>query len=163
MKQSLLSNALLDLVEKGYTMSKEGILYNPSGKEVKGCDNGKGYLKIGYRYLIYPSLPISFHRIQGYLKFGNKIFEKGMMIRHLDNNSLNNHWDNIGIGTSQDNQLDIPLEKRRIMASSPKYNHQDIINDYKSGMSYKQLMEKYSISSKGTISHIVKKSLASEK
>ena len=41
-----------------------------------------------------------------------------------------------------------------------KYSHEDIRNDYyQNKMTYKQLMEKYKISSKGTISHIINKAI----
>lgn len=55
--------------------------------------------------------------------------------------------------------LDIPLEKRIINASNPTHNHEAIIKDRAEGYTYKQLMEKYGISSKGTISFILNKSL----
>ena len=53
-----------------------------------------------------------FHRFMGYLKFGDEIYTKGMQVRHLDGNPLNNSWDNIAIGTQRDNTYDIPKEKR---------------------------------------------------
>lgn len=39
------------------------------------------------------------HRLQAYQKFGERVFEPRMVVRHLDGNSLNNSWENIGIGT----------------------------------------------------------------
>jgi hypothetical protein len=58
----------------------------------------------------------------------------------------------------------MPKEKRRLNASNPKHKHLSIVKDYYvAGLSYTKLMEKYSIKSKGTISHIVNKSLTAEK
>ncbi len=47
------------------------------------------------------------------------------------------------------------------IAAAKKHDHAAIVADYHNGMTYKQLMQKYGISSKGTISHIIKKSVAS--
>jgi hypothetical protein len=55
--------------------------------------------------------------------------------------------------------LDIPKEQRILNASNPTHDHENIIKDRTLGYTYKQLMEKYGISSKGTISFILNKSL----
>lgn len=99
------------------------------------------------------------HRLQAFQKFGDKTFDKGLVIRHLNGDSTNNTYDNIGIGTPSDNMLDVPKDKRIINASNPIHDHEGIINDRKNGYTYKELMEKYDISSKGTISFIVNKAL----
>ena len=77
----------------------------------------------------------------------------------MNGDSTDNTYDNIGIGTSSDNMMDIPKEKRIINASNPTHDHESIIQDRKNGYSYKELMEKYGISSKGTISFIINKAL----
>ena len=79
-----------------------------------------------------------------------------MVIRHLDGNSLNNKEENIEIGTSSDNMFDIP-EKVRIKKSALAnriYSNElikQIQKDKKLGLSYKDLMKKYNIKSKGTL------------
>lgn len=55
--------------------------------------------------------------------------------------------------------LDIPKEIRVINASNPTHDHEAIIKDRKNGYTYKELMGKYGISSKGTISFIINKAL----
>jgi hypothetical protein len=57
--------------------------------------------------------------------------------------------------------LDIPKEKRILNASNPTYNHEDVIRDKINGLTYKEIMEKHGIKSKGTVSFIVNKSLKS--
>ena len=79
-----------------------------------------------------------------------------MVIRHLDGNSLNNKEENIEIGTSSDNMFDIP-EKVRIKKSALAnriYSNElikQIRKDKELGLSYKDLMKKYNIKSKGTL------------
>lgn len=50
------------------------------------------------------------HRIQAYIKYGVLLYEKGIMVRHLNNNKLDNSWINIAIGTAYDNYHDIPIK-----------------------------------------------------
>ena len=102
------------------------------------------------------------HRLQAYQKFGDEIFKEGVVVRHLDNNSLNNSFDNIAIGTQLDNILDRPSEERLNHAKyassfSQKYNHKEIYNFYMQTKSYKLTMEKFNISSKGVINYIKNK------
>ena len=79
-----------------------------------------------------------------------------MVIRHLDGNSLNNKEENIEIETSSDNMFDIP-EKVRIKKSALAnriYSNElikQIRKDKELGLSYKDLMKKYNIKSKGTL------------
>ena len=96
---------------------------------------------------------IQVHKLQAYQKFGNKVFEKGIQVRHLDNNSLNNSWNNIDIGTQSQNMMDIPKEKRIQKArNNIKYDWSEIDKDRENGMSYKKLTEKYGVK-KGTLSY----------
>ena len=108
------------------------------------------------------SYPVAVHRLQAFQKFGTRMFESGMVVRHLDGNPLNNSVENIEIGTNSDNMMDIPKEVRITKASHPTHVHLMIIEDRKKGYSYSELMGKYNISSKGTISFIIKNSLASK-
>ena len=101
---------------------------------------------------------VKFHRFQGYMKFGEDMFKKGMVIRHLNNIKLDNSWYNIAIGTYSQNVADSPVE----VYSHPKHSHQNIIEDHKKGMSYNAIMKKYNISSKGTVSFIINKSISND-
>ena len=139
--------------DKGYYVNKDGKLFNSSGKELSlnKNNNGGGYLSFNIR--INGSKPTrSFiHKLQAYQKFGEEIF--------IDGNSINNSYDNILIGTQSDNMQDIPSEVRIISSSNPTYNHKDIIESRKFGLTYKEIMTKFGIKSKGTISFILNKSL----
>jgi hypothetical protein len=153
-----IKRVLKEFINLGYTINKNGSIFNPKGKLIKTCVSGN-YLKVGLRILSYESYSLKIHKIQAYQKYGDAIFKKGIVVRHKDGNSLNNSWDNILIGTQSDNMMDIPKEQRILNASNPIHNHEDILKDRNAGLTYKELMEKYNISSKGTISFIINKSL----
>lgn len=63
------------------------------------------------------SFKVYVHRLLAYQKFGDALFTDGIEVRHLDDDSRNNRWDNIGLGTHRQNMLDQSLEKRRAIAA----------------------------------------------
>lgn len=142
----------------GYKVEKDGKCISKTSKELNAY-NTNGYKIINAR-IDKKLIKVPVHRLQAYQKFGNQIYEEGMMIRHLDNNPLNNSWDNLGIGTNSDNMMDQPKEQRIKKASNANKKYSDeLVMEIKayhnSGYSYKEIMEKYNISSKGTISNII--------
>lgn len=147
--------------DKGYYVDKEGRLFNSSGKELSlnKNNNGNGYLSFNIRVNGSKPTRSFIHKLQAYQKFGEEIFKEGIVVRHLDDNSTNNSYDNILIGTQSDNMQDIPSERRIITASNPTYNHKDVIESRNSGLTYKEIMVKYGIKSKSTISFILNSSL----
>ena len=153
---------LLEAIRRGYTISKHGIVRNRMGTVIRGSKTTAGYLKFSIRLKNVTSYPISFHRFQAYQKFGDKLFEKGIMVRHLNSIKTDNSWENIAIGTNSDNQLDIPKAVRRNRVHNPKHDHKAILEDRKQGLTYKEIMEKHNISSLGTLSYIVNSSMAQE-
>lgn len=106
------------------------------------------------------TIKVSIHRLQAYQKFGDDIYEEGIEVRHLDGIRTNNSYENIEIGTSSDNKFDIPIEIRKIKSSNANKKYSDelvleIKEYYNSGHTYKETMEKFNISSKGTLSYII--------
>lgn len=97
--------------EKGYTVSYcgENVL-NPKGKPLKlhkHIKRGKPY----YSFSLRPGKGMSptrvyAHKLQAYIKFGEDMFQKGYLVRHLNDDSTDNHYENIDIGTSMDNTMD---------------------------------------------------------
>lgn len=93
------------------------------------------------------------HRLQAYQKFGDKIYEKGIVVRHLNGDRYDNSYDNIGIGTIIDNKNDIPKELISINCGQIKRKYskeivENIRKDYENGLSYSSIMTKYHITSK---------------
>ena len=145
-------------LKRGYTVTEDGQLFNPNGKEISTLDGGyyKTSLKVNK---IKRNLKV--HRLQAYQKYGDKLFEEGIVVRHKNGNPLDNSWDNILIGTNSDNMMDIPKQiriKRAKHATSfvRKYNKEEVIKFHKKEKSYKLTMEKFGISSKGTLHYILK-------
>lgn len=52
------------------------------------------------------------HKFCAYLLYGDKAFEKGIVVRHKDGNTLNLSKDNILLGTHSQNNMDKPKHKR---------------------------------------------------
>jgi 5-methylcytosine-specific restriction endonuclease McrA len=80
-------------IELGYKVV-DGKIINPKGKEVKGS-----ITKSGFRQFSFPHAEtcqtVRVHRLVGYQKFGEAIYDLTMRVRHKDGNKLNNTDDNI--------------------------------------------------------------------
>lgn len=103
-KSSKRTEALLEAINRGYDISKQGIVTNPKGKIIHGCNSGNGYLRFTFR-INGKFRNFSAHQLQAYIKFGEKIFDYPC-IRHFNDNKEDNSWDNIGLGTHKDNASD---------------------------------------------------------
>lgn len=148
--------------QNGYYIAKNGDAFSKSRKlklRLKSKTNVYYIFKIRY---YGKSVAIAVHRLQAYQKFGNAIFEKDTVVRHLNGNSLDNSVDNISIGTQSDNMMDISREIRTakaIRATSfwQKFNHEDVFSYYQETHSYKKTMAKFGMTSKGSLHYIIKK------
>lgn len=146
------------LVERGYMVSEKGIPYNKKGRKL-GSVNNQGYLSFNIRIKgKITHCPV--HRLQAYQKYGNDLYNKGMVTRHLNGNKLDNSWENIAIGTHSDNMMDIPKQiriKRAHHATkfNRKYNVEEVVKYHSVHNSYRKTMEKFNITSKGTLHNIL--------
>lgn len=157
------SKSLVWAYNNGYKFI-DGKIFGPKGLALKLNLNSAGYYYFGVNPpFLNRVVSIPLHRFIGYVKFGSLIFSTGRVIRHLDNIKTNNSWDNIGIGSQQQNVLDIPKETRlrtslNAAKNKRKFSDKDIDLikvDRQNGFTYKELMYKWNISSKGTISYII--------
>ena len=103
---------------------------------------------------------LSCHRLQAYQKYGDKIYEDGVEVRHNNGESLDNSWCNILIGSHSDNMMDIPKQiriKKALHATSfiRKYDKKEVKDFYTINRSYKKTMDEFNISSKGTLYYIL--------
>ena len=147
--------------DKGYRITKEGEVIGVKGFTV-GHYSQNGYLRFKIRDENGENKNASAHRLQAYQKFGERIYEPGTVVRHLDGDQKNNHVDNIAIGTMKDNIMDIPAQKRidrALHATSfvRKYDKKEVREFHEIKGSYKTTMEHFGISSKGTLHHILNK------
>jgi len=145
---------------KGYRVTDKGIVNGPQKEDV-------GYFRNGYLIVTIrvhgKCKNLRAHRLQAYQKYGEKIYEPGTVVRHLDGDSKNNHVDNIGIGTHSDNMMDMPKEVRIAKAKHAssfvkKHDHAEVLEFYYKTRSYKATMDRFNISSKGTLNFIIKQS-----
>lgn len=147
--------------ERGYTIDKEGNVFNKLNKIVKGYLNNEGYRVFSMRHE-GKTPKVSFHRMQAYAKHGKDLYNKGMVTRHLNSIKTDNNFDNICIGTHSQNMMDIPKEeriKKAFIATSHvrKYDKEEVRGFYDKCRSYKKTMAKFNISSKGTLHFILNK------
>jgi hypothetical protein len=108
------SEAIKAAYEKGYRVVEDGRVISPRGRHLSlfSPKTGRQYL----RFTIYFNggpICLDVHRLAGYQKFGNKIFESGQQVRHLNDIGIDNRLDNIGLGNASENALDMSEEKRR--------------------------------------------------
>ena len=151
---------------KGYYVDDKGNIFNSNNITVNG-NYTNGYKVFNIRDEKNNIIRIRVHRLVGYQKFGDEIYDENKVIRHLDNNSKNNCVENIGIGTYHDNRMDMP-ENERLELSKNANKNQKFLNDdeiidlqkqYSEGYRMKYLMKKFNIKSKGTYSNYINKKM----
>lgn len=146
----------------GYYVDEKGNLYSPTHKKVL-TTLSRGYqgimIKIGAK-----RKHLSTHRLQAYQKYGDRIYEQGIEVRHLDGNPLNNSRENIAIGTHSENIMDIPESVRKRTATYAAsfitvYDKEKVskIKEFKKTHGYKDTMREFGISSKGSLWNILNK------
>jgi len=144
-------NKLQIAYERGYRVTKDGDLLNPKGKKI-GSISTRGYEGTGI-WIDKKQQKLYTHRLQSYQKYGNKLYEDGIVVRHLNGNSLDNSFNNIAIGTYRDNTMDIPKEIRikstyAAAKTSIKYNKEFVLKlreEYKVIKSYAELGRKHNM------------------
>lgn len=157
----------------GYRINNGKIFSGKTGKEIKYKLNNRGYPIIRVSIIedtdgVYRKINnVSVHRLVAYQKYGDKIYESGIVVRHLDGNPLNFLEDNIAIGTMSDNIFDIPKDIRIRSAKAGScatkiFSDLQIIEMralYTSGnYTYRNLCEKYGVG-KSHISMIINRKI----
>ena len=151
-----MSQYVKEYYNRGGRILKDGTVIGLKGNAITGAVQRGGYLTTGFS-VDGVRKNIRFHQLQAYEKYGDKIFEEGIQVRHLNGDPSDNSWDNIAIGNQSDNRMDISEEIRMISSliatSHVRRKDWDVIDkDRESGMSYGELQDKYGIS-KGTLSY----------
>ena len=136
---------------RGYYVGTSGDAYSFTGKKLKLSLSGRGtcyYYFSMRRSEVNRSEPIRVHQLQAYQKFGNAMFEPGIMVRHLNGDNTDNSHGNIDIGTGSENSMDRPpgeriLNVRRKLTMSQA---EELRIDRDNGMTYRLITQKYGIS-----------------
>jgi len=160
---SIKNDIIIAAVDKGYFVNDDGSVIGSRGQSLSPYINNRGYYSICIRRSNPRStVNIGVHRLAAFQKFGEKIFEPGVQVRHLDGNALNNKIENIEIGTASDNQFDVPQETRLRRGQHAanykrKFSDEEILEIRKlkdDGMSLNALVRQFGVS-KSTMSYIV--------
>jgi hypothetical protein len=164
MSKSIRSRNEALAMERGYRVLPCGLVISPhrksEGETISGW-NDRGYIFFTIRSN-GRFLKVSVARLQALQKFGESlVYDAAMEVRHLNGNSSDNSESNIGIGTASQNAMDkAPNVRRRVSSmANNKHDHAKIIEAHKLGMSYGRIMVEFGISSKGTVSFIVRQSM----
>lgn len=143
--------------EMGYRISTDGTMVTWHWQPVK-YHLYKGY----FRFSFGPKVRrrnINLHRLQAFQKYGRAMYAPGLVCRHLDGNSQNNHYDNIAIGTQSQNMMDqspeVRLKRAKHAASHLVKHDYAAVASYFKEHGFKAAMIHFGISSKGTLSYII--------
>lgn len=143
--------------EKGYFFEHRFgslVIIGPKGRPLK-LQPGDGYPQFKIRLAGRKLAQVAAHRFVAFVKFGEQIYQPGMLVRHRDDNPANFHPDNLLLGTHSQNMMDKSPEARRRDASHPKHDLKAIREFYEVCGSYGKTMQHFGISSKGTLHSIL--------
>jgi hypothetical protein len=157
------NKVLLMAYHKGYRVIDNNVISPLSGRSINTRLDSGGYVDFTIRDWGNVVRHVKAHRLKAFQKFGYQIFLSGIEVRHLDGDKTNTLGENISVGTSFQNKMDIPPEVRMrtsIKAATKLRKFTDdevseIRKKHELGRTYKMIMEEYGITSKGTMSHII--------
>ena len=157
------SKALRKAGSLGYHVTPGGAATTPSGRVVtRKCGRVFSYIAFGFVDDELGFVNVPAHRLQAYQKYGEAIFERGMEVRHLNGDYVDNSADNIALGTPTQNRMDMPVDVRRRIARAGAIAQRRLSDGQverlrkrrREGAKYKDLMEEFGIA-KSTVSYIV--------
>ena len=153
------------LSSAGYSVTEDGRILNPKGKEIRGSKTKMGYRVINFRHPETGKTCLGLvHYLIAGVKFGEVAFDDAMEIRHLDGNSGNIKPSNIEIGNPSQNHFDKPWSVRlrssmtaaRTVRKVSFETAEKMREDHSKGLSMYDIMEKYG-TRKTTTSYILSK------
>jgi len=86
----MFSELEIEAKNRGYKILYNGNVVNKNGKSI-GTHGSTNYIYFSFR-VNKKIVKIYAHRLQAFQKYGDKIYENGIEVRHLDGNLLNNSW-----------------------------------------------------------------------
>lgn len=137
--------------EKGYRVTELGNVISHKDKMLTLRENNANPKYYTFSYgADKGTYPLRVAQLAAYQKFGDAYLADGVVARHLDDDSLNDALDNIGIGTQVNNAMDRPEVDRREHAAKGNQKHSPefialLKADREQGMSYRELCEKHGI------------------
>ncbi len=107
----VLNSIIRYAADRGYTVDQRGNIYGPTGTKLKLFL--KRHTRMSYWSFTVSNRKIKAHRFVAFLKFGARALRRGVHVRHRNNDSDDNSWENILLGTQSQNERDKPIELRR--------------------------------------------------
>jgi hypothetical protein len=150
---------LVEAYNRGFRVSDCGKFIKTARNKRPQVAFEKGYPIINVR-IGKKTMKVPWHRIQAMQKYGEELFKEGIVVRHKNSIKTDCSTGNILIGTMADNNMDKPAEDRLKYALNAasyirKYQASEVKEFYSQNKSYKKTMEKFGISSKGTLHFIL--------
>lgn len=95
---------IYEFIQSGkYEILPCGTIKNSRGKAIGFTKKTEATLRNKqYRYVKYQGFELKVHRIV-FAKYGSEKLQKDLIIHHVDNNPLNNAFENLRMVTQQDN------------------------------------------------------------
>lgn len=116
-KLSKIDRAIIHAAERGYTARNDGTIVSPSG-HVRTC-YVKQTSKSNYAHCTFnvrfrgEVIPVPMARFAAYKHFGAKALGGKLVVRHLNDKSMDNRRSNMKLGTRSENAQDaVRLRKR---------------------------------------------------
>lgn len=136
------------MVARGWDVDPEGRMTNPKGQIRKGTLTC-GYLKVGVKIpeMGISSYAVKIHKFQAYRKFGDTIFQEGVVVRHLNGDPQDNSSDNIELGTQSQNMMDRSEESRKVHSRNrmpvTEETKRKLAKERESGKSFYEIAKAY--------------------
>lgn len=102
---------ILEAVEKGYTVTEDGEFFGPKGKLSIRKSGKQRYPTFSTNWGGYV-FGVPAHMFAAYIFYGEKCFEEGVVVRHLNADTEDLSKENILLGSYSDNEYDKSEEKR---------------------------------------------------
>lgn len=141
---------IVEAAKKGYRVTKNGRVVSSRGtirklyvhkrKPGSGGRTRPSYYKFSVNVKgSKNSVSIEVHKLAAYQKFGEISFEKGVQVRHMNNDSLDNSLSNIQLGNQSQNSRD---------KAECRFSDADIMQMIKErarGISYAEIARRHSV------------------
>ena len=156
----MLSNErLVEAHTKGFRVTDAGVAIKPDGSIQPVSLNNWGYWRFSIKNTDGKIRAIMVHRLMAFQKFGIRLFDPGIEVRHL-NGPQDNRKESIEIGTKSQNMMDRdPAVRKAIAAGAARKLTDEQVRQLREervgGAKYSDLAQRYSIR-KSTVSYIVR-------
>lgn len=109
---------IIEAVSRGYSVTEDGKLFGPKGEIKVALHGSQRYPTFSTNWGYVFGIPV--HQFAAYIFYGEAAFEGGIVVRHLNANTLDFSKENIVLGTHSENNLDKSPEVRSAAAKKAR-------------------------------------------